>query len=81
MTGCGVGVEGEGDWLWGGGWRERVTGCGCLGRTVAKGGVGGGGVERGKGLVCCLVALRPSKMLVYLRDGSAQTNLCAATLR
>ena len=24
----GWGVEGEGDWLWGGGWRERVTGCG-----------------------------------------------------
>ena len=28
-----------------------------------------------------LVALRPSNMLVYLRDGSAQTVLRAATLR
>ena len=31
--------------------------------------------------VCWLAALRPSNMLVYLRDGSAQTILCAATLR
>ena len=32
--------------------------------------------------VCCLlVALRPSNMLVYVRDGSAQTSLRAATLR
>ena len=32
-------------------------------------------------LFCWLVAYRPSNMLVYLRDGSAQTNLRAATLR
>ena len=31
--------------------------------------------------VCWLVAYRPSNMLVYLRDGSAQTILRAATLR
>ena len=31
--------------------------------------------------VCWLVAKCPSNMLVYLRDGSAQTILCAATLR
>ena len=31
--------------------------------------------------VCWLVALRPSNMLVHLRDGSAQTILRAATLR
>ena len=31
--------------------------------------------------VCWLVAYRPSNMRVYLRDGSAQTILCAATLR
>ena len=30
---------------------------------------------------CLLVAQRPSNMLVYLRDGSAQTILRAATLR
>ena len=30
---------------------------------------------------CVLVAERPSNMLVYLRDGSALTILCAATLR
>ena len=30
--------------------------------------------------VCLLVALRPSNMLVYLRDGPAQTSLRAATL-
>ena len=28
-----------------------------------------------------LLALRPSNMLVYLRDGSAQTSVCAAMLR
>ena len=32
-------------------------------------------------IVCLLVAWRPSNMLVYLRDGSAQTILRAATLR
>ena len=32
-------------------------------------------------VVCWLVAKRPSNMLVYLRDGSAQTILRAATLR
>ena len=32
-------------------------------------------------VVGCLVAKRPSNMLVYLRDGSAQTSLPAATLR
>ena len=32
-------------------------------------------------LFCLLVAYRPSNMLVYLRDGSAQTSLRAATLR
>ena len=39
--------------------------------------------ERGKGgeIVCLLVAYRPSNMRVYLRDGSAQTILRAATLR
>ena len=31
--------------------------------------------------VCWLVAYRPSNMRVYLRDGSAQTILRAATLR
>ena len=31
--------------------------------------------------VCWLVVQRPSNMLVYLRDGSAQTILRAATLR
>ena len=31
--------------------------------------------------VCLLVAYRPSNMRVYLRDGSAQTILRAATLR
>ena len=42
---------------------------------VWGGGGGGGGGRRG------MVAERPSNMLVYLRDGSAQTILCAATLR
>ena len=38
--------------------------------------------NREKGLfVCLLVAYRPSNMRVYLRDGSAQTILRAATLR
>ena len=32
-------------------------------------------------LFCLLVAYRPSNMRVYLRDGSAQTILRAATLR
>ena len=32
-------------------------------------------------VVCWLAALRPSNMLVYLRDGSAQTIVRAATLR
>ena len=32
-------------------------------------------------LFCLLVAYRPSNRLVYLRDGSAQTILRAATLR
>ena len=32
-------------------------------------------------VVCLLVAYRPSNMRVYLRDGSAQTILRAATLR
>ena len=31
--------------------------------------------------VCLLAALRPGNMLVYLRDGSAQTVVRAATLR
>ena len=39
---------------------------------------GGGG---GFVLFCLLVAYRPSNMRVYLRDGSAQTILRAATLR
>ena len=30
---------------------------------------------------CWLLAQRPSNMLVYLRDGSAQASVCAATLR
>ena len=41
-------------------------------------------IERGKpggGVVCLLVAQRPSNMRVYLRDGSAQTIVRAATLR
>ena len=39
-------------------------------------------VEFGEGLfVCWLVAKRPSNMRVYLRDGSAQTIVRAATLR
>ena len=33
------------------------------------------------GLLACLLAYRPSNMLVYLRDGSAQTSVRAATLR
>ena len=33
------------------------------------------------GLLSLLVASCPSNMLVYLRDGSAQTVVCAATLR
>ena len=37
--------------------------------------------EKEGGTVCWLVAYRPSNMRVYLRDGSAQTILCAATLR
>ena len=40
--------------------------------------------ERGGGerlFVCLLVAYHPSNMRVYLRDGSAQTILRAATLR
>ena len=32
-------------------------------------------------LVACLLTLRPSNILVYLRDGSAQTSLRAAILR
>ena len=35
----------------------------------------------GGGSCCLLVAERPSNRLVYLRDGSAQTILRAATLR
>ena len=31
--------------------------------------------------VCCLFVLRPSNKRVYLRDGPAQTIVCAATLR
>ena len=34
-----------------------------------------------KTMFCLLVAKRPSNMLVYLRNGSAQTIGCAATLR
>ena len=34
-----------------------------------------------QGFVCLFVAYRPSNMRVYLRDGSAQTILRAATLR
>ena len=34
-----------------------------------------------KGFVGCLLAYRPSNRLVYLRDGSAQTIIRAATLR
>ena len=30
---------------------------------------------------CLLVALRPSDMLVYLRDGAVEKTVCAATLR
>ena len=46
-------------------------------QTEKKEGRGeGGGV-----LFCLLVAYRPSNMRVYLRDGSAQTILRAATLR
>ena len=41
----------------------------------------GGGLEGQIGLFCLLVAYRPSNMPVYLRDGSAQTILRAATLR
>ena len=32
-------------------------------------------------LVVCLLASRPSNVLVYLRDTSAQTTLRAATMR
>ena len=39
------------------------------------------GEVSGKDLFCLLVAYRPSNMRVYLRDGSAQTILRAATLR
>ena len=38
-------------------------------------------VERSDLSVGCLLALRPSNMPVYLRDGSAQRVLRAATLR
>ena len=38
-------------------------------------------LQLGEGCCCWLVALRPSNRLVYLRDGSAQTILRAATLR
>ena len=41
---------------------------------------GGGGGGGGRGC-CLLVALRPSNMQVYLREGSAQVILRAATLR
>ena len=44
---------------------------------VEEGGMG----EKKKWLVGCLLALRPSDMLLYLRDGPAQTIVCAATLR
>ena len=37
--------------------------------------------DKEKNYCCLLVAQRPSNMLVYLRDGSAQTILRAATLR
>ena len=33
------------------------------------------------GVVGCLLAHHPSDMLVYLRDGPAQTSMCAAKLR
>ena len=44
------------------------------------------GVKSRKGssgvfVVCWLVAVRPSNMLVYLRDGSAQTIVLAAKMR
>ena len=49
--------------------------------TVLKS-MGERGLERSDGVfVCWLVAQRPSNMRVYLREGSAQTILCAATLR
>ena len=41
----------------------------------------GRGGKRGGMFVGWLLALRPSNRLVYLRDGSAQTILRAATLR
>ena len=47
-----------------------------------RGGGGEVGVEgRRVQFVCLLVAYRPSNRQVYLRDGSAQTILRAATLR
>ena len=39
------------------------------------------GEDKEERIVCWLVAYRPSNRLVYLRDGSAQTILRAATLR
>ena len=42
----------------------------------------GGGRERDSCLLACLLAcLTSPKILVYLRDGSPRTVVCAATLR
>ena len=40
-----------------------------------------GNTQPDRDVCCLLVAYRPSNMLVYLRDGSAQRSLRAATLR
>ena len=74
--------------------KEMASVCGLKERGVEKEmanvpGLKEGGVEteiakcsrlEGKRF-CLLVAYRPSNMRVYLRDGSAQTILRAATLR
>ena len=50
---------------------------------MAEGGGGGGRGVGSWGRVggSLLVALRPTIMLAYLRDESAKTSVCAATLR
>ena len=51
--------------------------CVCMCVWQGGGGGGGGGVF----VVVCWLLNIPANMQVYLRDGSAQTILCAATLR
>ena len=62
--------------------------CVCHEMTVTGGGGAGGNKDTSRvsasaclGCCCLLLASRPSNTLVYLRDGSAQTIVRAATLR